>query len=168
MGAALMWAAPLFIFHDLRHFFQKIRQRLPQSRIVPLQLIYLFWVHAVGVGMDRHLIKVVGTPTLEGHQLTDIRKINMEHIAVEGHFPHIGTHVPNTSLGHALIDQLLFLRRHHHIQMDAAVSLITHESSHFLVRRLSGITCTVSSDFLISTGILLSAKWKVFGHNGGG
>lgn len=44
--------APYFLhFYHRRKFFQKIRQRLPQSRIVLLQRCYLLRVHAVGVGI---------------------------------------------------------------------------------------------------------------------
>ena len=50
--------------HHLRQFFQKIRQRLPQGHIVLLQRSYLLGVHAVGVGMDRHLVEVIGAPPL--------------------------------------------------------------------------------------------------------
>ncbi|EQF54913.1 hypothetical protein QGA_1758 [Clostridioides difficile CD181] len=99
------------------------------------------------MGVDRHLVEVVGAPPLEGHQLPDVREINMKHIAVEGHFPHIGPHVGDPGLGHALGNQRLLLRRHHHIQMDGAAALFCHRSSRSRLRRLGGISRTLSTGF---------------------
>ena len=79
--------------------------------------------------MDRHLVEVVGAPALEGHQLPDVREVNMEHIAIQGHFPHIGPHVGNARLGHAFPDQRLLLRRHHDMKMDTAAAFLCHRSS---------------------------------------
>ena len=44
---------------------------------------------AVGVHMDRHLVEIVDALPLEGNQLPDVREVNMEHIAGQGHFLHI-------------------------------------------------------------------------------
>ena len=57
---------------------------------------------AVGIHMDRHSVEVVGTLPLQSYQLPDVREVNMENIAVECHFPHIGSHVGDPSLGHAV------------------------------------------------------------------
>ena len=59
----------------------------------------------------------------------------MEHIAVEGHFPHIGPQVTDTRLGHALPDQRQFLLGHHHMKMDRAAALfLAHRSSRSRLR----------------------------------
>ena len=54
-------------------------------KIVLLQRGDLRGIYAVGIGMDRHLVEVVCTPPLQGHQFPDIREVNMEHIPIEGH-----------------------------------------------------------------------------------
>ena len=79
---------------------------------------------AVGVHMERRLIEIVGAPPLEGHQLPHRGEVYLEYIAVEGHFPHIGSHVLDTHLGHALLDLLLLLRRHHDVKMDGAAAFL--------------------------------------------
>ena len=116
--------------HHRRQLFQQIGQRPPKVSVVPLQGLDLVGVNAaVGVHMDCHLVEVVGAPPLEGHQLPDVREVNMEHIAIQGHFPHIGPHVGNARLGHAFPDQRLLLRRHHHMKMDTAAAFLCHRSS---------------------------------------
>lgn len=93
-------------FHHLRQLFQQNRQWLSKVSIVPLQGLDLVGVNAaVGVHMDRYLVKVVAAPPLEGHQLPHIREVTMEHIAIQYYFSHIGPHVGNTRLGHSLPDQ---------------------------------------------------------------
>ena len=71
----------------------------------------------------------------------------MENIAVECHFPHIGSHVGDPSLGHAVSDQRLFLRRHHHMKMDRAPPLFYQRSSRSRLRRLGGCSRTLSNGF---------------------
>ena len=71
----------------------------------------------------------------------------MEDIAVERHFPHIGSHVGDPGLGHAVSDQRLFLRRHHHMKMDRAPPLFCQRSSRSRLRRLGGCSRTLSSGF---------------------
>ena len=78
----------------------------------------------VGIRLDRHLIEIVGAPPLERYQLPDGREVNMEHIAIEGHFPHIGPHVADASLGHTLPDQRLLLLGHHDMKMDRAAAFL--------------------------------------------
>ncbi len=73
--------------------------------------------------MERRLIEIVGAPPLEGHQLPHRGEVHLEHIAVEGYFPHIGPHVQNARLGHTLLDLPLLLRRHHDVEMDGASAL---------------------------------------------
>lgn len=97
--------------------------------------------------MDRHLVEAVGAPPLEGHQLPDVREINMEHIAIQGHFPHIGPHVGNARLGHAFPDQRLLLRRHHDMKMDTAAAFLCHRSSRSRLLCLLGGSFTLSSSF---------------------
>ena len=75
--------------------------------------------------MERRLIEIVGAPPLEGHQLPHRGKVHLEHIAIEGHFSHIGPHVQNPHLGHALLDLPLLLRRHHDVEMDGASALLS-------------------------------------------
>ena len=64
--------------HHLGELLEQVRQRPPQIGIVLLQRFNLFLVHAVAVGMGRHLIEIICTPPLEGHQLLDGGKVNME------------------------------------------------------------------------------------------
>ena len=45
----------------------------------------------------------------------------MEHIAIEGHFPHIGPHIADARLGHALLNKGLLLLGHHHMEMDLSL-----------------------------------------------
>ena len=99
---------------------------------VPLQGLDLVGINAaVGVHMDCHLVEIVGAPSLEGRQLPDVRKVNMEHIAIQGHFPYIGPHVGNARLGHAFPNQRLLLRRHHYMKMDIASAFLCHRSEPF-------------------------------------
>ena len=46
----------------------------------------------------------------------------MEHIAIEGHFPHIGPHIADARLGHALLNKGLLLLGHHHMEMDGVLN----------------------------------------------
>lgn len=46
----------------------------------------------------------------------------MEHIAIESHFPHIGPHIADASLVHALLNKGLLLLGHHHMEMDRAAA----------------------------------------------
>ena len=142
-------ALPFSHFNHPRQFLQKIRQRLPQGRIVFLQCRYFLGVHAVGVGMDRYLVEVIGAPPLQGHQLPDGSQINVQYIAIEGHFPHIGSHVPNTGLRHALLYQRLFLLGHHNVQVDGTAALLCHRSSRSRDLALGGISRTLSTGFSV-------------------
>ena len=59
----------------------------------------------------------------------------MEHIAVEGHFPHIGPQVADARLVHAFPDQRQFLLGYHDVQVDgAAAFLLVHRSSRSRLR----------------------------------
>ena len=69
----------------------------------------------------------------------------MEDIAVERHFPHIGSHVGDPGLGHTVSDQRLLLRCHHHMKMDRAPPLFCQRSSRSRLRRLGGCSRTLSS-----------------------
>ena len=81
---------PFLHIHHRQQFFLQIRERPPKVSVVPLQDLDLIGINAtVDVQMYRYLVKVVGVPLLEGHQLLDVRLVNMEHIVVEDHFPHI-------------------------------------------------------------------------------
>ena len=103
--------------------------------------------------MDLHSVEVVGALPLESHQFPDVGEVNMKHIAVECHFPHIGSHAGDPSLGHAVSDQRLFLRRHHHMKMDGAPPLFRQRSSRSRLRRLGGCSRTLSSGFSSRGGI---------------
>ena len=76
----------------------------------------------------------------------------MEDIAVERHFPHIGSHVGDPGLGHTVSDQCLFLRRYHHMKMDRAPPLFCQRSSRSRLRRLGGCSRTLSSGFSAGGG----------------
>ena len=76
----------------------------------------------------------------------------MEDIAVERHFPHISSHVGDPGLGHAVSDQRLFLRRHHHMKMNKAPPLFRQRSSRSRLRRLGGCSRTLSSGFSSGDG----------------
>lgn len=49
----------------------------------------------------------------------------MEHIAIESHFPHIGPHIADARLVHALLNKGLLLLGHHHMEMDGAAALFS-------------------------------------------
>ena len=110
--------------HHLGQLLQQLGERPPQVGVVLLERLELVGVEAaVGVHMERRLIEIIGAPPLEGHQLPHRGEVHLEHIAIEGHFSHIGPHVQNAHLGHALLDLLLLLRRHHHMKMNRAAAL---------------------------------------------
>ena len=101
-------------------------ERPPQIGIVLLERLEFVGVEAaVGVHMERRLIEIVGAPPLEGHQLPHRGEVHLEHIAIEGHFSHIGPHVQNPHLGHALLDLPLLLRRHHDMKMNRAAAFLS-------------------------------------------
>ena len=54
----------------------------PQLFIVPPQAVYFLRLHPVGVGVNRHLIEIVGAAALQGHQLLDRGKVYMENVTV--------------------------------------------------------------------------------------
>ena len=63
-----MWLHPsLLFFYQRRKFREHIRHLPPELFIVPLEPGDLLRVHAEGVGMDGHLIEIVGAPPLERH-----------------------------------------------------------------------------------------------------
>ena len=76
----------------------------------------------------------------------------MEHIAIEGHFPHIGPHIADTRLGHALLDQRQLLLGHHHMKMDGAAAFLCHRSSRSRLRLVRGGSFTLSSALSRSGG----------------
>lgn len=76
----------------------------------------------------------------------------MEHIPIEGHFPHIGPHVSDARLGHTLPDQRLLLLGHHHMEMDGAAAFLCHRSSRSRLRQTRGGSFTLSSAFSRSGG----------------
>ena len=54
----------------------------PHPGVVLLQPFDFLRVHTVGMGVDGYLIEIVGTPSLQGNQLPDRGKVNMEDIAI--------------------------------------------------------------------------------------
>ncbi len=126
-----MWPLPIALhFYDLRQLFQQVGQRPPQVGVVPLQSPDVLRVDAaVGVGMDRHLIEIVGAPPLEGHQLLHRGQVNVEYIAVKCHLTHIGRHVADARLGHALLDGLQFVRPYPHTDRGIAYPFTAQRSS---------------------------------------
>ena len=126
--------------------FQEIRQRPPQGGIVPLQGREFFGINcAVGIGLNCHLVQIVGAAPLERNQLTNRRKVNMKHIPTQGHFPHIGSHITDASLRHTFLNQGLLRLRHHHMKLDRTAALFCHRSSRSRLRRLGGCSRTLSS-----------------------
>lgn len=83
----------------------------------------LLGINAVGIGMDRHLVEIVCTTPLQGNKLPHGGKIDVEHIAIERHLPHIRAHVADARLGHALLNERLLLLGHHDVQMDRTAAL---------------------------------------------
>ena len=79
----------------------------------------------------------------------------MEHRAIEGHFPHIGPHIADARLGHALLNKGLLLLGHHHMEMDRAAAFLCHRSSRSRLRRLWGGSLTLSSSFSSGGGAWL-------------
>lgn len=111
--------------HYLGELLEQVGQRPPQISIVLLQRFDLFLIHAVAVGMGCHLIEIICTPPLEGHQLLDGGKVNMEDIAVEGHFADIGAHIADARLFHALPDGLQLIRPHPYIERHIPDALLS-------------------------------------------
>lgn len=101
--------------------------------------------------MTRHLIEIVGTAALQGHQLLDRNKVYMENVAVERHLPHIGPGVGDTDLVHLRMDGGQIVLRNHYIKMDIPLAAQHYRSSSRLFRRSFG-SLTLSSDFLSSFG----------------
>ena len=52
----------------------------------------------------------------------------MEHIAVEGHFPHIGAHIADACLVHAVLYLIPLRLGEHDVQVDRTAALF-HRSS---------------------------------------
>ena len=121
--------------HHLGELLEQVRQRPPQIGIVLLQRFDLFLIHAVAVGMGCHLIEIICTPPLEGHQLLDGGKVNMEDIAVEGHFADIGAHIADARLLHAPPDGLQLVRPHPYIERHIPDALF---SGHATCRPVQG------------------------------
>lgn len=109
----------------LGELLEQIGQRPPKLGIVPLQSFDLFLVHAVAVGVGRHLIEIVCTPPLERHQLLDGGKVNMEDIAVKGHFADIGAHIADARLFHAAPDRLQLVRPYPYIERHIPDALLS-------------------------------------------
>ena len=61
---------------------------------------------------------------MQGDKLLHRRQVNMEHLPIERHLPHIRTHVAETGLGHALPDQRLLFLGHHDMKMDGAAAFL--------------------------------------------
>lgn len=57
-------AAHVLLSHQLGELPEHLRHLAPQLFIVPFQAVDLLRVHPVGVGMDGHLIEIVGTAPL--------------------------------------------------------------------------------------------------------
>ena len=51
-------------FHQRRQLREYIGHPAPELFLVPLEPGDLLWVHAEGVGMDGHLIEIIGAPPL--------------------------------------------------------------------------------------------------------
>lgn len=115
--------------NNFGQLFEQVGERPPQLGIVFLQGLDLLQVHAIGVGMDRHLVQIVGAPPLERNKLLDGGEVNMEDIAVEGHLADIGTHVSDARLVHARPDGLQLVGAHPHIEGHVPDALSAHRSS---------------------------------------
>ena len=61
-------------------------------------------------------------------------KMSIKNPTYEHHFPHIGPHVADASLGHTLPDQRLLLLGHHDMKMDRAAAFLCHRSSRSRLR----------------------------------
>lgn len=73
------WPPPrLLLCHQLGKLFEYIGNLPPQRFIITLEPCDFLRVYAVHVGVDGHLIEIVGTPPLKGNQLFYGREINME------------------------------------------------------------------------------------------
>lgn len=107
-------ATLILLCHQRGEFPQNLRHLPPQLFIVPPQAVYFLRVHPVGVGVNRHLIEIVGTAALQGHQFLDRGKVYMENVAVERHLPHIGPGVGDPSLGHPRMDGGQFVLCNHY------------------------------------------------------
>ena len=143
--------ALVLLCHQCGEFPQDLRHLPPQLFIVPPQAVYFLRVHPVGVGVNRHLIEIVGTAALQGHQLLDRGKVYMENVAVERHLPHIGPGVGDTGLGHPHMDGGQLVLRDHHMKMDIPLAARHYRSSSRPFRRSFG-SLTLSNGFLSSSG----------------
>lgn len=132
---------------------QQIGQRPPQVGIVLLKLFQLVRVKAaVAVGVDRRLIEIVCTAPLEGNQLLDRGKVNVEHITAQRHFSDIGAHVADARLRHALLNGVQLVRAHPYIDRHIADALLGQRSSRSRLRLGRGGSFTLSSGFSRSGG----------------
>lgn len=75
-------APPRLQLNDCGKLFEYVVHSSPQLGIVLLKPGDLVRVHAVSVGVNRHLIDVVGAPPLQRNQLPDGGQVNMENVAV--------------------------------------------------------------------------------------
>lgn len=81
------------------------------------------------------LIEIVGTAPLQRDQLFYGRKVDVQDIPVQSHFPYISPGVGNARLGHPLMDGRQLVRRYHNVQMDIPLAVLHQRSSSRPFRR---------------------------------
>ena len=71
-----------------------------------------------------NLIEIVRTAPLQRDQLFYGRKVDVQDIPVQSHFPYISPGVGNARLGHPLMDGRQLVRRYHNVQMDIPLAVL--------------------------------------------
>ena len=74
---------------------------------------------------------------MQRDQLFYGRKVDVQDIPVQSHFPYIGPGVGNARLGHPFMDGCQLVRRYHDVQMDIPLAVLHQRSSSRPFRRCS-------------------------------
>ena len=147
-GVQTTQTAPLQSFlHDRGKLPQHSRPHFPHPGVVLFQLFAFLRVHAEGMSMDGYLIEIVGTPSLQGNQLPDRGKVNVEDIAIQGHLSHIGSDVGNTGFGDAFLYLFQLVGCYHHMKVLIPLAAGSHRSSRSRLRLWWGGSFTLSNSF---------------------
>jgi hypothetical protein len=65
--------------------------------------------------VNGNLIQIVRTSALQGNKLSNGREIDIQDVSVQGHFANIGPRIGYSGLGHALMDGVELVLRHHNV-----------------------------------------------------
>ena len=108
---------------------------------------------------NSQLVQVVAAPAQEGHQLLQLRQIQLYHITVQRHFPQIGFPVDCPKLGHFLLDQSQLLRGLAFQPIPEGILF----SGHLLIK---GNNTAYVSQILLDKTFYCCTKYRKFGKDG--